>query len=158
MANVGASIDEIEKHVLSVRKNVNQYVTVHSLDALKRAGRVKGPAAFFGNLMGVKPILISDANGDQAAYKKVKGRQNSFEEIVAMLKSSIIEPENQVIYFTHADCSQDEVDSLVGLIKREIPCKGVEVGFIGPIIGASIGPDAVGIWGFGQEVTFKNGD
>lgn len=158
MANVGASIDEIEKHVLSVRKNVNQYVTVHSLDALKRAGRVKGSAAFFGNLMGVKPILISDANGDQAAYKKVKGRQNSFEEIVAMLKASIVEPENQVIYFTHADCSQDEVDSLVELIKREIPCKGVEVGFIGPIIGASIGPDAVGIWGFGQEVTFKNGD
>ena len=158
MANVGASIDEIVKHILSVRKNVNQYVTVHSLDALKRAGRVKGSAAFFGNLMGVKPILISDANGDQAAYKKVKGRQNSFEEIVAMLKASIVEPENQVIYFTHADCSQDEVDSLVKLIKREIPCKGVEVGFIGPIIGASIGPDAVGIWGFGQEVTFKNGD
>ena len=158
MANVGASIDEIVKHILSVRKNVNQYVTVHSLDALKRAGRVKGSAAFFGNLMGVKPILISDANGDQAAYKKVKGRQNSFEEIVAMLKASIVEPENQVIYFTHADCSQNEVDSLVKLIKREIPCKGVEVVFIGPIIGASIGPDAVGIWGFGQEVTFKNGD
>lgn len=158
MANCGASIDEIERHILSVRKNVNQYVTVHSLDALKRAGRVKGPTAFFGNLMGVKPILISDANGYQTAYKKVKGRQNSFEEIVAMLKASIAEPENQVIYFTHADCSQDEVDSLVGLIKREIPCKDVEVGFIGPIIGASIGPDAVGIWGFGQEVTFKNGD
>lgn len=158
MANEGASAEEIEDHILSVRKKVNQYVTVHSLDALKRAGRVKGSAAFFGNLMGVKPILISDANGDQAAYKKVKGRQNSFEEIVAMLKASIVEPENQVIYFTHADCSQDEVDSLVKLIKREIPCKGVEVGFIGPIIGASIGPDAVGIWGFGQEVTFKNGD
>lgn len=158
MANEGASAEEIEDHILSVRKKVNQYVTVHSLDALKRAGRVKGSAAFFGNLMGVKPILISDANGDQAAYKKVKGRQNSFEEIVAMLKASIVDPENQVIYFTHADCSQDEVDSLVELIKREIPCKGVEVGFIGPIIGASIGPDAVGIWGFGQEVTFKNGD
>ncbi len=158
MANEGASAEEIEDHILSVRKKVNQYVTVHSLDALKRAGRVKGSAAFFGNLMGVKPILISDVNGDQAAYKKVKGRQNSFEEIVAMLKASIVEPENQVIYFTHADCSQDEVDSLVKLIKREIPCKGVEVGFIGPIIGASIGPDAVGIWGFGQEVTFKNGD
>ena len=158
MANEGASAEEIEDHILSVRKKVNQYVTVHSLDALKRAGRVKGSAAFFGNLMGVKPILISDANGDQAAYKKVKGRQNSFEEIVAMLKASIVEPENQVIYFTHADCSQNEVDSLVKLIKREIPCKGVEVGFIGPIIGASIGPDAVGIWGFGQEVTFKNGD
>ena len=158
MANNGASATEIEEHILRVRKKVNQYVTVHSLDALKRAGRVKGSAAFFGNLMGVKPIIIADVNGDQAAYKKVKGRQKSFEEIVAMLKASIVEPENQTIYLTHADCSKDEIDSLVELIKKEISCQGVEIGYIGPIVGASIGPDAVGIWGFGQEVTFKNGD
>jgi len=158
MASGGASAKEIEAHILSVRKKVNQYVTVHSLDALRRAGRVKGSAAFFGNLMGVKPIIISDVNGDQSAYKKVKGRQRSFEEIVALLKASIIAPEEQVIYFTHADCSADEVEALVTLIKQEIPCKDVEVGYIGPIIGASIGPDAVGIWGFGQEITHKNGD
>jgi len=158
LANDGASATEIEAHILSIRKKVNQYVTVHSLDALKRAGRVKGSAAFFGNLMGVKPIIIADANGDQAAYKKVKGRQKSFEEIVALLKASMIEPEKQVVYLTHADCAKEEIDGLVALIKQEIPCLDVEVGFIGPIIGASIGPDAVGIWGFGQEVTYKTGD
>ena len=158
MANDGASATEIEAHILAIRKKVNQYVTVHSLDALKRAGRVKGSAAFFGNLMGVKPIIIADANGDQAAYKKVKGRQKSFEEIVALLKASMIEPEKQVVYLTHADCAKEEIDGLVALIKQEIPCIDVEVGFIGPIIGASIGPDAVGIWGFGQEVTYKIGD
>ena len=158
MAINGATATEIEAHVLAIRKKVNQYVTVHSLDALKRAGRVKGSAAFFGNLMGVKPIIIADANGDQAAYKKVKGRQKSFEEIVALLKSTMIEPENQVVYLTHADCAKEEIDGLVELIKKEIPCQDVEVGYIGPIIGASIGPDAVGIWGFGQEVTYKIGD
>ena len=158
MANDGASAVDIEAHILAIRKKVNQYVTVHSLDALKRAGRVKGSAAFFGNLMGVKPIIIADANGDQAAYKKVKGRQRSFEEIVAMLKASVIEPEKQTIYLTHADCAKEEIDGLVELIQKEIPCLGVEVGYIGPIIGASIGPDAVGIWGFGQEVTYKIGD
>ena len=158
LANDGASATEIEAHILAIRKKVNQYVTVHSLDALKRAGRVKGSAAFFGNLMGVKPIIIADANGDQAAYKKAKGRQKSFEEIVAMLKATIIEPEKQVVYLTHADCAKEEIDGLVELIRKEIPCLDVEVGYIGPIIGASIGPDAVGIWGFGQEVTYKIGD
>ena len=158
MAADGATAPEIEARILSVRKKVNQYVTVHSLDALKRAGRVKGPAAFFGNLMGVKPIIIADAKGDQAAYRKVKGRQKSFEEIVALLKASMTEPEKQVVYLTHADCAKEEIDGLVALIQREIPCLGVEVGLIGPIIGASIGPDAVGIWGFGQEVTFQIGD
>ena len=75
-----------------------------------------------------------------------------------MLKASIIEPEKQVVYLTHADCAKEEIDGLVALIKQEIPCLDVEVGYIGPIIGASIGPDAVGIWGFGQEVTYKIGD
>ncbi len=158
LANEGATATEIEKHIIAVRKKVNQYVTVHSLDALKRAGRVTGPAAFFGNLMGVKPIIISDVNGTQAAYKKVKGRQKSFEEIVALMKSTIVEPEKQIIYLTHSDCDKEEIDGLVALIKQEIPCLGVEVGFIGPIVGASIGPDAVGIWAFGEEVTFKIGD
>ena len=90
MANGGASASEIEAQLLRIRKRVNQFVTVHSLDALKRAGRVKGSAAFFGNLMGVKPIIISDVNGDQVAYKKVKGRQRSFEEIVTLLKATMI--------------------------------------------------------------------
>ena len=158
MAKNGSTADEIEAHILSIRKNVNQFVTVHSLDALKRAGRVKASSAFLGNLMGVKPILISDANGDVVAYKKVKGRQKSFEELVALLNFAMIEPEKQTIYLTHADCAKEEIDGLVELIKKEIPCRDVEVGYIGPIIGASIGPDAVGIWGFGQEVTYKNGD
>ena len=158
MAKNGSTADEIEAHILSIRKNVNQFVTVHSLDALKRAGRVKASSAFLGNLMGVKPILISDANGDVVAYKKVKGRQKSLEELVALLNFAMIEPEKQTIYLTHADCAKEEIDGLVELIKKEIPCRDVEVGYIGPIIGASIGPDAVGIWGFGQEVTYKNGD
>ena len=62
------------------------------------------------------------------------------------------------MYLTHSDCAKEEVDGLVALIKQEMPRVEVEVGYIGPIIGASIGPDAVGIWGFGQEVTFEIGE
>ena len=40
------------------------------------------------------------------------------------------------------------------MLKAEIPVKDVHVGLIGPIIGASIGPDAVAIFAFGEEVTY----
>ena len=153
----GASVDEVKDKVIEIRKKMNQFVTVHSLDALRRAGRVTGPAAFFGNLMGVKPIIISDANGTQTAFKKVKGRQNSFNEIVMQLKENIINPEEQTVYVSHADCSPEEVEALVKLIRENINCKAVEAVYMGPIIGASIGPDAVGIWGFGKEVTYVAG-
>ncbi|MBQ8250128.1 MAG: DegV family protein [Clostridia bacterium] len=154
LAADGKNADEINDHILSVRKNVNQFVTVHTLDHLKKAGRVSASSAFFGNLMGVKPILVSDVNGVQIAIKKVKGRQNSFTEIVKCLKECITEPEDKTVYIAHADCDQTELDALVTTVKNEIPCKDVYVGLIGPIIGASIGPDAVGIWAFGQTVTY----
>lgn len=155
LAEAGKDAEAIYKDILKIRKNVNQFVTVHTLDHLKKAGRVSASSAFFGNLMGVKPILVSDINGVQTAIKKVKGRQASFEELVKYLKECIVDPESQTVYIAHADCNKAELDMLVSLVKREIPCKKVYIGLIGPIIGASIGPDAVGIWGFGHTVTHK---
>lgn len=154
----GKSADEIADYIASIRKTMNEFVTVHSLDALKRAGRVSASSAFFGNLMGVKPILVADVDGAQAAYKKVKGRQSSFKEIVALMKAAIKNPEESTIFLGHADCSEEEVNTLVELVKQEIPCKDIYVTLIGPIIGASVGPDTIGLWAFGEEVTFRAGD
>ncbi len=150
----GMSAKEINDKILTERNNVNEFVTVHNLDALKRAGRVKASAAFFGNLFGVKPILISDVNGYQTPIKKVKGRQTSMNELVSSLKESVVDPENQRIYIAHADCIED-AEQLKALIEKEIPCKEIYLDYIGPIIGASIGPDALGVFGFGKEVTFE---
>lgn len=155
LSRQGLCADEIADRITKMRKNVNEYCTVHSLDALRRAGRVKGSAAFFGNLMGVKPIIIADLEGAQAAYKKVKGRQNSLCEIVSLLKESIIDPEEQTIYVAHSDCKEEEYTRVCELIKSEIGCKEVYTCYIGPIIGASVGPDAIGVFGFGKSVTFN---
>lgn len=157
-ANNDKSFEEVRDFVLSNRKKVNEFATVHSLEWLKKAGRVKASAAFFGNLMGVKPILIADADGNQAAFKKVKGRQTSLKEIVNLLKESIVDAQNQTVYIAHADCSSEEVETLKNLVKTEINPKEIEVVYIGPIIGASVGPDTIGVWAFGKEVTWKAGD
>lgn len=157
-ANTGKTVDEITSYVEERRKYLNQFVTVHTLEFLRKAGRVKASSAFFGNLLGVKPIIIADADGEQAAIKKVKGRANSLKEIVSLLKETITEPEKQTVYVAHADCDKDEINSVIDMIKSEIPCKDVYVGFIGPIIGASIGPDAVAIFAFGKEITYRISD
>lgn len=152
--DAGMDAQQITQCVTAERNLVNEYCTVHSLDALKRAGRVKASAAFFGNLFGVKPIIISDKSGYQTPIKKVKGRQNSLQEIVRLLKDSIVEPEQQRIYIAHADCAE-EGEQLRQMVQKEIPCREIHVGYIGPIIGASVGPDAIAVFGFGKEVTFE---
>ncbi len=154
MASDGKGADEIAKYITSIRNNVLEFATVHSLDALKRAGRVSATSAFFGNLMGVKPILVADASGAQAAFKKVKGRSAAINECIALMKENIIAPEEQTVYLWHSDCDEAELRSVEQAVRREIPCKDVEIGYIGPIVGASVGPSVIGVWAFGKEVTF----
>ncbi len=149
----GLSAEEIATNVEYDRKRVNEFVTVHSLEYLKNAGRVKASAAFFGNLLGVKPILIADKNGEQTPIKKVKGRQTSLAEIAELTKETIKDSEEQTIFIMHADCPE-EAAQLEKIVRETIPCKDVCISYIGPIIGASIGPDAIGIWSFGKEVTY----
>lgn len=156
LAEAGKSADEIYEWVMANRKKVLQFATVHSLKTMYKAGRVKGATAFFGNLLGVKPILVSDVDGYQTGFKKVKGRQNSFQEIVNLLKENILDAENQTIFLAHADCNKEEVELLKNMVKEAIPeAKEIYVSYIGPIIGGTIGPDAVALSAFGKDVTFK---
>lgn len=158
MAAEGKAIEEINEKILAIRKNVNEYATVHTLEWLRKAGRVKATAAFFGNLMGVKPILIADREGNQVGFKKVKGRQTSFIEIVKLMKEALEDPANQTVYLLHGDCPEEEVEQLKELIQKEISPKEIYVSFIGPIIGASCGPNVVGLWAWGKEVTYTTGE
>ena len=151
----GDDYDTIVSKVLGKRNNVNQFVTVNTLEWLRKAGRVKGSAAFFGNLMGVKPILIADADGEQTPIKKVKGRAVSFTTLADSLNEVIDNPSEATVYVAHADITDAELEVLQKLIKEKINPKEIVISYIGPIIGASIGPDAVGIWGFGKEVTYR---
>ena len=154
-AAAGTTAAEVAAYTEEKLKYLHQVVTVHSLDSLKRAGRVKASSAFFGNLLGVKPILVTDADGEQTAIKKAKGRLGSFREMIAMLKDELIEPEQQVLYLAHSDCSETEIETFKTMVREAIPCKDIYTGYIGPIIGASIGPDAVALFGYGKEITYR---
>lgn len=147
----GKSAKEIEEAILPIRNNVNQFVTVHNLNALKAAGRVTGSSAFFGNLLGVKPIIISDKVGNNIPIKKAKGRLNSFKEIVALTAEGVKGYENPTVYIAHSDC-EDEAKEVAKMVEETIPGASTYITYIGPIIGASIGADAIGLFAYGDSI------
>lgn len=156
LAAEGKAIDEVEEGVRELIRTTHEFLTVHSLEYLKRAGRVKATAAFFGNLMGVKPIIIANTEGEQAPVMKVKGRLTSFKTIVSLLKAAMDTGADgnaaKTIYIAHADCAQAELDALKDLIRAEFPGSEIIALMMGPIIGASVGPDAVSVFGVGTPV------
>ena len=152
MRDAGKSIDEIAKYIEDNRLCYNQAATVEDLTTLAKHGRVKAAAAFFGNIFGVKPMLISDAKGMNFAVEKEKGRRNALLRIVSMVKERVIDPKKQDCYVTSAEARQEDVDLLVNGLK-EIGFRKVIVQNFGPIISASCGPATIGAYYKGQPET-----
>ena len=153
MRKAGKSIEEIYVYLNEHKLEVHQLATVENLDTLKRAGRVKASKAFFGNLFGVKPILISDAKGNNYAVEKQKGKRNALLRMVEMAKERVINPENQVCWISEAECRPDEIELLKEHLKNDVHFQDVRVVPMGPIIGCTTGKGTVGIFFVGEKVT-----
>ena len=156
MKNEGKSIEEVTSYIEENKLCYHQFATVESLDYLRKAGRVKATSAFFGNLLGVKPMIISDAKGNNFAVKKVKGRKNSLNEIINMMKENVVDIENQTVYVAHADALED-ANYVKELIIKEFNPKEVRVEYLGPIIGVSVGPGTIGVYAKGKKVEVVGG-
>ena len=150
-ALAGASVADVAAAAENAKKLAMQFCTVESLEYFRRAGRVKAAAAFFGNLFGIKPIIINRF-GELEAVKKVKGRKNSLDECVDMLVKSIggVPVEEQTIYVAHADCDKD-AEYLAEAIKARLNPKEIIINPIGPTVGATAGPGAVSLCALGNQ-------
>lgn len=150
----GKTVAETAEYIENNKQRMNQFCTVESLSYLKRAGRVSATSAVFGGLLQIKPIIISDTKGQNAAIEKVKGRKNSFERLVQMFAEAYESDPYQRVVVVHADC-YDEVLVLKKMVEEKLADKSVEVEIhkIGPIIGATTGPGTVAVYCFGKEVT-----
>ena len=150
MAKEGKSLDEVVSFLDSNKLKFQTWATVATLDWLKKAGRVKASTAFFGNLIGVKPIILGDKNGNNYSFKKVKGRKPSLDELVNIISERIDNKEDGILFIEHADCEKDAIyikDAIKDKFKGQI-----NVSTLGPIISATTGPDTITVNFYGEEV------
>jgi len=152
MRDAGKSLDEIADEVEKNKLAYNQTATVEELATLAKHGRVKASAAYFGDIFGVKPIIISDAKGNNFATEKVKGRRKSLMRVAAIVQERVISPETQTCYLTEADAKPEDVELLLSQLKT-IGFKNIDVRKLGPILSASCGPETIGVYYKGKEET-----
>lgn len=148
----GKTIEEVADWVSAHRKIMHQEATVDKLTYLKQAGRVSATSAFFGGLLSVKPIIISDVNGQNVSVEKVKGRKVSLARLAERTKERYIAHPFQRVHIGHADCLEEALE-LKKLVIEAIGDIDIHVCYIGPIVGASVGPGTLALYFFGTEET-----
>lgn len=154
--DAGLSIEELEKWVEDHKFRYNQWCTVETLKYLKEAGRVKAGAAFFGDIIGVKPIVISDRKGNNLAITKERGSKKALNAIFEGVKNTIHKDECDVVFVADGD-NKDAADALEKRFVEELGVKVVREK-IGPIVGITCGPGVIAAFCYGEEVTRFEGD
>ena len=152
----GMNAEQTAAYIESMKLTINQNGTVASLEYLRRAGRVKASKAFFGNLFGVKPLILSDRKGQNYAYKKAKGIVNA-RIAIAENMVEVADGNYDELLLTHADCLE-EIELLKEEILKRAPFKKVTINTIGSIVGASVGPGTVIAFCRGKEVMIEGNE
>lgn len=152
LALEGKEIRDVVSLLENEKLCYNTVATVGTLEWLKKAGRIRASKAFFGNLFGVKPIIIADAAGNNYAYKKIKGRKASLDELVATVGQRLANISEATVYVEHANCLED-AEYVRSQIMEIVKPKNVIISDLGPIIGATTGPDTITVNFYGEKVT-----
>lgn len=143
LQKAGKSLDEVVE-IIEKEKTLYKEVGIpESLSYLRRAGRVSASAAYFGNIISLKPILVFDDKGSNIAKEKAIGKRKAFLRMAEMIKEDIVDPENQEIYLMNADCNPNDVELFKKCILDQVKVKNLVVGTLGPVIGASSGPGTI---------------
>lgn len=152
MARDGSPVGDILARLADMRKRVEMFVVVDTLEYLARGGRVGPVARLVGGLLDVKPILtIKDGMVESSGQHRTRGR--AIEHIRSMTERACTGKRNLRLGIMHAMC-EDDARRLADGFRETLKPSDIVIAEIGPAVGMNTGPGALGVcwwWPEGEE-------
>lgn len=141
----GATLDEVKAYIEDAKLGLGIWFTVDDLVYLKRGGRISAASAFFGNMLGIKPILHMDEAGHLVAMQKVRGRRTAIDTLIKKIEDTATDNKTCPIFVSHAGCPA-EVEAMEATLNAKLGRGFTHVTEIGPVIGSHAGPGTVAVF------------
>ncbi|HQF62001.1 MAG TPA: DegV family protein [Anaerolineaceae bacterium] len=138
LAEAGHSLEQIVSALNEQIKRTYVFAALDTLEFLRRSGRMNRFLANFGTLLQIKPILRM--HDGKPETEKVRTRDRALHRVVEILRS-LGALERLAIVHTNA---HERVAQLRALAADLLPAEDIWTMDITPVIGAHIGPGAIG--------------
>ena len=112
----------------------------YSLKFMKKSGRISAAAAFAGELMGLKPIIVMD-HGDTTVVQKVRGDKLVIPALIKQFKERTNDPKHYIIGYTDEEYGKE----LYSACEKELgvpPMLAIE---LGSAVATNAGNHSIGI-------------
>lgn len=134
--------------LLTLEKNVSNtviYISLPTLEYLKRGGRISSLSSFIGSSLNIHPIISCDPDGLIFVPAKSRGRSKSIKKMIQLGEEFIDSADSYDIAIVYTNCPDDAI-SLSNTIKQVFPnYRKLHFSQASPVLGIHTGPDAVGL-------------
>ena len=139
MAKMGVSAEEIARVLNDRAADLRMYVSLETLEYLKKGGRISGAQAAIGTLLSVKPIIAVE-DGVVESTEKPRTRAKSRERCIELICARPIE--RLAILHTIAPDVEEFRDEVIR--RAGIDASIVTTQIVGASVGPHLGPGCVG--------------
>ena len=138
-----------------LEENKNRFHQTGWMDDLSfvaKKGRITHAKAFFGSLIGVKPIGEFDYNGMTTVIGKGKGEEKTMSILLDYMAAHIENPENQFIFIATSN-EHKQAEKYKDLIVERFHPKGAYVCDVYSNCGINVGPGLMAAYYYGKPIS-----
>jgi DegV family protein with EDD domain len=138
--------ERIVRRLREMAPRVHTLFVVDTLEYLARGGRIGKARALLGGLLRIKPILgVTD--GEIVPVDRVRGGRAVQPRLIELLHQRVDRQRPVLAGICHANAPA-WADSLERLLRENFPITDLIQAEVGPVVGANVGPGAVGVMVF----------
>jgi len=135
--------ERIVRRLREMAPRVHTLFVVDTLEFLARGGRIGKARALLGGLLRIKPILgVTD--GEIAPIDRVRGGRGVQPRLIELLQQRIDRQRPVLAGICHANAPA-WADNLERLLRESFQIVDLIQAEVGPVVGANVGPGAVGV-------------
>ena len=141
----GASIEEIQAWADKEIDKTAFYFYADDLKFFGKSGRVSGFAAFFGNIIGLKPIIFIDTDGKMKTKDKCRGRKQALQTLLNYVIDLEEDIKEHRVVIAHTDAlpiAEEFGNMMKGYFGQDLE---IEYEVVNPTAGSHCGPNAMGV-------------
>ncbi|RVW04840.1 DegV family protein [Rhodococcus spongiicola] len=143
VASAGGSLEAVYQKAVEVAAGGRTLVVVDRLDHLRRGGRIGAAAALLGTALAMKPVLHL-VDGNLVLREKTRTSTKARAKLVdAAVEQAGGDAVAVAVHHCHA---RERADEVAAQLKERIPSMSeLVVTDIGNVLGAHVGPGAIGV-------------
>lgn len=148
----GKTLDETMQFLEDNKFRFHQMGWLDDLSFVAKKGRISQPKAFFGKLIGVKPLGEFSNVGLTTVIGKAKGEKTAYNAIIEYIDQTIENPEEQIIIIANTS-RRPQAEVLKTMIEEKFHPKAIYINDVYPACGINIGPGLMAAYYVGKPIS-----